>query len=1138
MKKALTFAFLLVLGISLVSSASVDSEIQKLTKYAEDFETGNINYVQLLVYSSAVREQINEKLGVTNKEMGGVLKEEQLKSALGEATERTKWAWSEESQRETKLDQEVSAWRKIIFDGKKIQIWINSWPTLIKTSQTSGLVYRLNFDINFKEPSEELNINERILEIKGLAEVFNKEPSKANAEALAKESVNAERIFEMFMRQSSDKCEEVMKGIFGAENKKQNQKMFVQEISLYEGEDFELTARLEMCEECEWKWINLDVWFNGRGPGFKMPDEQGGEYSAEQFKDLSSEAYKQEITNILAEIKSNLEQKNYGKISSLKNKLRAVNEAWNQKSNDVWQEVDKMFKQSETMTPEEQSKLGDYWWIKQEQQKRDKVNEIVTKNYQERKEVYLTLFSGYDKKESYFEQVEYEKRLVEEFREFGKEMCSNNQDDNKNKKIDCADDQCLGQKCGVQKVSVMRGNETIEEERELFCIAGSCQLKEESVVENETICGNHMCEIGEEVSCAMDCAQCSVHEAVNCTGRVIFKGKDASGCPLEPICLNETNTCQKNEDCLQPLCGKAECVESKCVVKELAECREAECVDREENIQSCSNGEKVVKSVCEDGSWRETGTSCSYVSEGNDSVQLLDDENEEAETKLECSVKEDCGNQDDVCSNGRCVTLPKVVEDKKEDSSGQGEIKKGKSEQGSSGSSGDNDDSEEQKEESSTNNENGENTNQETEGDNDDSSEGDSENSGGDESEPASVTGEVISLVKTISGKVTGFVVGLTGFDVEENSGQEEGTEQTEEQEEQTSNEQENNPEQESENDREEGEESESNKGRQEGPTPQQSPGQEDNDDRREVRRGNDDMQRDTRGDDDRERREKEDSKRREVECKDNCNRECKNNLVAPCVGECVRKSECKEASCLDAEIVKCETSCKEEKGFDKCAESCQNKCQTGEKMEIERQEEEHKEEKGVFKAGGTCRATEGSQKTEAYIYFDGWGEPFKQIQPLKQKYYSGGNADWCKKEFENLLKQRKEIEKGLNQEFVTWFFEKYLANSADEWEQHVSGIFELYWKDVDTSRQLAERMNCLDMKELPSYSLINVKYETDYGKVELWEEVKNVKLPGLDEERQVISPYMKVWVFPSKEFIISEMKKAMRVGQVQKKES
>ena len=43
-----------------------------------------------------------------------------------------------------------------------------------------------------------------------------------------------------------------MSSIFGPENKRENQKMLVQEIDFYEGENFEVIARLEMCDDCEW----------------------------------------------------------------------------------------------------------------------------------------------------------------------------------------------------------------------------------------------------------------------------------------------------------------------------------------------------------------------------------------------------------------------------------------------------------------------------------------------------------------------------------------------------------------------------------------------------------------------------------------------------------------------------------------------------------------------------------------------------------------------------------------------------------------------------------------------------------------------------------------------------------------------
>ena len=73
MKRCLVILLVAVLLFPIISSASIDSEMQKLTHYAEQYETGNIDYVQLLIYSSATREALNEMLGASGKEFGGVL---------------------------------------------------------------------------------------------------------------------------------------------------------------------------------------------------------------------------------------------------------------------------------------------------------------------------------------------------------------------------------------------------------------------------------------------------------------------------------------------------------------------------------------------------------------------------------------------------------------------------------------------------------------------------------------------------------------------------------------------------------------------------------------------------------------------------------------------------------------------------------------------------------------------------------------------------------------------------------------------------------------------------------------------------------------------------------------------------------
>ena len=157
-KKVILFAIALLILPTLLG-ASVDDEIQKITHYAEEYEVGNINYVQFLVHLSYVRESLNEQLGATNKQMGGVVKQEQIRKILGEPTEETKWVWVEGEDHDTKLDYYVPAWRKSIFDGRKIQINIEAFPSIFKKKhfddefeeeflpEDGSLIYRLHFPL-------------------------------------------------------------------------------------------------------------------------------------------------------------------------------------------------------------------------------------------------------------------------------------------------------------------------------------------------------------------------------------------------------------------------------------------------------------------------------------------------------------------------------------------------------------------------------------------------------------------------------------------------------------------------------------------------------------------------------------------------------------------------------------------------------------------------------------------------------------------------------------------------------------------------------------------------------------------------------------------------------------------------------
>ncbi len=1186
-KKVILLLFIFIFLSTFVSSQSIDSEIQKITNYAENYETGNIDYIQLQVYTSAVKSNLNKILGAVKEHEGGLLKQEQIRQALGEPQEETKWVWVEKENHDIKLKELVPIWKKIIFDGKKIQIWIMAFPSLFGEGNDKTIVYRLHLETNFKKPQEQLNIQDKIENIQKLAETFNTNPSQSNAEILAEQSVNTERTFENYLRQSQKKCEDLMNSIFGIENKRADQKIVVNEISFLETEKTEAKIRLEMCEECEWKYINLDLWIESR-EHFNQPKNNQGideKELREQTKNMNSQEFKTETKEILEEIKQLFRQENYGQMHVLSQKLRMVSEAWNEKSNNIWEEAEKEF-EADRKKYENQENSPEYWWIELEQEKRKKVEQIKQDNYNERKSFYLDLFSSYEKRELYYEQTEFEKRLVEEFKEKGEEICDNNEDDNNNGEIDCADSRCMGRICGKVANTIIVENQTIKETVDMYCISGSCQVKEEIVENQLAICGNHICEEGENLNCMEDCAICPIHESIDCSGYIIFMGTDSNNCPLKPICIEETeDNCEDDSDCLQPLCGEAQCVEYKCKTSNLEECQEPECTPGDKKFEKCENGEKIIVEFCIDSLWRDTGFGCEneqtsvcgneecesekgedsyncptdckwecgnglcepfendkcdedcnpglsdkkdigsecssddecmhnkcrvgkcswgngngescdedwqceseiclqgvcagggpisqlcgndYCDEGEESLCPEDCEEQEEIVANECEIKSDCGNENDVCSNGKCVTLPERKE-KTIDTEIEKEITENPPEE---------EKNKEETEEKIVEQQN-------------------SEPEPKEDVEETQITGNIISGIKSITGKITGFVV--TGFVTEEP-------------------EPENSPEEEEKINKE--------------PEEVQQPEDEiENQNSEEV---NEVIQEEELKDEDRredERGHEEESERNEQleRCKEDCKRGCHGNLIEPCVGRCVLEDEKSEKSIED-----CEKQCGEELDLNGCIKQCSEECEEGtmghDFWEEFKNEDEHKQEKGVFQVGGGCRTSQG--KTEGFIWFGGWGNPFEEIQDLKHKYYSGGEADWCKNDLENFIRQRQEFEKGFNQEFAQWFFEKYLANSAENWEQASSGIFELYWQNVDNQREIAHRMKCLnenDINEIMDVNLISFEYETEFGKLEYWEEIKTIKMDDFKEDVTIISPYMKIWIFPPESFIKYEFKNSMQ---------
>jgi hypothetical protein len=297
----------LLLIIPGITADSVNDEVRKLAHYAEEYETGNIDYPKLLVYAGGIRQKLNEILGVVDQREGGLLKQEQVEEALGEPDRLEVWVWVERYDQEIRWHEPIPRWETVIFDGEKIQIRLEAHPSISMKGfddwedeedredwdeedwdeeekrrrkkeeeerrrfrklsydeklefikEEGALIYRLHFQIEFKTAKKQIDFEEKIKEIESLAKKFNSNPSRENAEKLAELIVKTERAFEEYYRETSFDCERVMNDYFGSENLREEQEMRVEELEFFTGEDFEVMGRYEKCVDCEWPF--LDSW--------------------------------------------------------------------------------------------------------------------------------------------------------------------------------------------------------------------------------------------------------------------------------------------------------------------------------------------------------------------------------------------------------------------------------------------------------------------------------------------------------------------------------------------------------------------------------------------------------------------------------------------------------------------------------------------------------------------------------------------------------------------------------------------------------------------------------------------------------------------------------------------------------------
>lgn len=436
-----SYFLLVIISTSLVSADSIEDKINSIVKYAEQYEVGQINYLQVQVHANSIREDINEMLGEefeTGFEKG--LTQESVQKLFGKPIENTKWVWSVGEEKEVKLDEPMPRWEKIVFDGKKIQVTFNAHPQVIK--KDGGLIkfYWVDFDTRFKKKFD-FDMNEMINVIKSLGENYLK--TQSGGTEFAAKMIEYRSVLQGYLEQNRENCKYIIEQFFGEDEKVAEQERIRWGVPLYKGDKIELMLEINMCDGCEWPWI--DFWFDLRSVShvlkFKDDNAELKKLDRKQYEEMSIDELNGKIGDIINEIVSAAKEYDKAESGDFPAKLGAAR-AEIQLMNNVLD-----------------SKYYDNEGARQE-------------NFEKRKTAVREMLSQYEEPEiEPIKEIRYERKLVEDkventfkqCRNFGDkkcnddegcykgecvyaaggdEICNNNADDDSDNIIDCADPDC------------------------------------------------------------------------------------------------------------------------------------------------------------------------------------------------------------------------------------------------------------------------------------------------------------------------------------------------------------------------------------------------------------------------------------------------------------------------------------------------------------------------------------------------------------------------------------------------------------------------------------------------------------------------------------------------------------------------
>jgi hypothetical protein len=324
----------------------IEEKINNIAKYAEEYEVGNINYLQLNVYAHAIKAELNLILGGGIGREWGRIPKENIEKAFGKPTEMTHWVWVENKKRDERLDEALPMWERIVFDGRKVQIIFNAWPHVIENEDgTIFKFYDVDLRVRFKKKFE-FDVKKILDEIEQLVFDYNMTRTREAGELLVKKMLEYERLMRNYIQQNVEHCIEILQDFFSPDERLPEQKIVQWNVLLYKGENIDLVANIDMCDECEWHWVNIDIRPEGRGPrrmgpgGMMEKKEMHREMEGmdkEKYREMSidqlNNELKETISNLISGVEEfdNMESQDFSKYFQGMFKIHMINRILDEK---------------------------------------------------------------------------------------------------------------------------------------------------------------------------------------------------------------------------------------------------------------------------------------------------------------------------------------------------------------------------------------------------------------------------------------------------------------------------------------------------------------------------------------------------------------------------------------------------------------------------------------------------------------------------------------------------------------------------------------------------------------------------------------------------------------------------------------